>query len=215
MGGGRSIARGKHGGNGGGVEVVGFDVVGDGGWDEICDGLLMGQALADVGGTDIEWWAIVGRDDDAGLPEVAVEGRGEVGQKGVDRLGCDGRADHDQRLCDFFNVSVGFPTMEGAGLVGADEQAELGGVRQLLAKVAEGVNGVAGRVGLFGLIGLVVGVVNFVGDDAGVGPVGDGELEHGQAMVGGGGHSVGFERRDGRGDVPQFVSDDGAHGHAR
>jgi hypothetical protein len=156
------------------IEVVGEDVVGDGGGEEVGAGVASFETMAEIGGRDV---VVDGLEEvDAGLLARSEVEAGEVFERRA------GAADDDP--FGEFEEAVGLaPVSETEEAVGADE-------------VEEGVRGhelMEGGEALDSVVGGAVGV-RFVemGDaEAGVGEAGEGE--HGQAVREGGVRAIGLE----------------------
>jgi hypothetical protein len=175
------------------VEVVGEDVVGDDGGEEVGTGVASFETLAEIGGRDV---VVDGLEEvDAGLLVGGEVEAGEVVERGA------GAADDDP--FGEFEEAVGLaPVSKIEETVGADE-------------VEEGVRGhelMQGGEGLDGVIGGAIGV-RFVemGDaEAGVGEAGEGE--HGQAVREGGMRAIGLERLAACWGEEDFVQREGVGG---
>jgi hypothetical protein len=178
------------------VEMVGKDVVGDGGGEEVGTGVAGFETLAEIGGSDV---VVDGLEEvDAGLlVGVEVDG-GEVVEREA------GAADDDP--FGEFEEAVGLaPVSEVEETVCADEIEEGVGGHELM-KGGEGLDCVVG-----GAVG-----VRFVemGDaEAGVGEAGEGE--HGQAVGERGVRAIGLERLAARRGEEDFVQREGVGGSDR
>ena len=127
--------------------MVGLDVGGDGGGEEIGAGVALVEAVAEDGGGDV---FVEGEEEvDAGL---LGGGEGEGFEGGWSFEGEAGAADYDP--LGQFEEAVGLaPAAEGEEAVGADDDEE-GGVGELLLEGGEGVDGVVGgAVGMGGVDG--------------------------------------------------------------
>jgi len=175
------------------VEVVGEDVVGDGGGEEVGAGVAGFEALAETGGGDV---LVDGLEEvDAGpLVGGEVEG-GEVVE------GEAGAADDDP-FGEFEEVGGLAPVGEVEEAVGADEVEE-SVVGEELVESGEGLDSVVrGAVG--------VGSVEGGDAEARVGEAGEGE--HGEAVVEGSRRAVGFERLAACGGEEDLVQVEGVGG---
>jgi hypothetical protein len=157
------------------VEVVGEDVVGDGGGEEVGAGVAGFETLAEVSGGDV---VVDGLEEvDAGLLAGSEVEAGEVFERGA-------RAADDDPFGEVEEAVRLAPVSEVEETIGADE-------------VEEGVAGhelVESSEGLDGVVRSAVGVrfVEMGYAEAGVGDAGEGE--HGQAVREGGVRAVGLQR---------------------
>jgi hypothetical protein len=175
------------------VEVVGEDVVGDGGGEEVGAGVAGFDALSEIGGGDV---LVDGLEEvDAGLLMGSEVEAGEVVERGA------GAADDDP--FGEFEEAVGFaPAAEVQEAVGSDEVEE-GVAGQELVESSEGLDGVVG-----GAVG--VGGVELGDAEAGVGEAG--EAEHGDAVGERGGRAVCLERLAAYRREENFVQSEGIGG---
>jgi hypothetical protein len=175
------------------VEVVGEDVVGDGGGEEIGAGVAGFEALAETGGGDV---LVDGLEEvDAGL---LVGGEVEGGEVVEEEAG----AADDDPFGEVEEVVGLAPVTEVEEAVGSDEVEE-GVVGEELVESGEGLDSVVrGAVGVGGVEG---------GDaEASVREAGEGE--HGEAVGEGGRRAVGLERLAACGGEEDFVELEGVGG---